>query len=431
MPLVTLRPGLAVLVSSIMLTPTSAADWPHWRGPDRDGTTSEPSGWADGRAWPSEKPIWTATVGRGASSPIVVGDRVYAFGWADGKDTVRGLDAATGREVWAVDYPTPQYGRHHVGDESFYRGPSGTPEYDPATKFLFTLGIDGDLHAWDTAKQGRNVWHVNLYDAYGAGQRPRLTRAGRRDYGYTSAPLVHGDWLLVEAGSARGTLVALNKTTGREVWRSKLTDEAGHTAGPVPITVAGVPCVAVLTLRNLAVIRLDADHEGETVAVHPFVVNFANGIASPAVKGEYVLITAAYNLNTMRKLKVTMTGIETVWDQKYPSKVCTPVIHGGHVYCVWQTVRCLDWETGEQKWFGGSFGDPGSCIVTGDGRLIVYGKDGKLALIETAQRSPGKSVVLTERDKLFRTFAWPHVALADGRLICKDRDGNVAVFATH
>ena len=107
------------------------------------------------------------------------------------------------------------------------------------------------------------MWAVNLYDAYGMKQRPRIGRSPIRDYGYTSSPLVHGDWVLVEAGSARGTLVALDKRTGKEAWASELADEAGHTAGPVPITVEGVSCVAVLTLRNLAVIRLDAGSEGE------------------------------------------------------------------------------------------------------------------------------------------------------------------------
>ena len=88
-----------------------------------------------------------------------------------------------------------------------------------------------------------------------------------------------------------------------------------------------------------------------------------------------------------------------MWQKPYPSKVCTPVIHGGHVYFAWQKVRCLDWETGEQKWEGGSFGDPGSCVVTADDRLIVYGGNGKLALVETAERSPTEYKELAVRDR--------------------------------
>jgi hypothetical protein len=108
--------------------------------------------------------------------------------------------------------------------------------------------------------------------------------------------------------------------------------------------------------------------------------------------------------------------------------VCTPVIHEGHVYFMWQKVRCLDWETGRQKWEGGSFGDPGSCILTVDDRLIVYGKNGKLALVETAKRSPSAYRELAVRDNLFNALAWPHAALAAGRLYCRDREGNLACF---
>jgi hypothetical protein len=207
-----------------------------------------------------------------------------------------------------------------------------------------------------------------------------------------------------------------------------LTDEAGHNAGPVPMTVAGVPCVALLTLRHLAVIRLDAGKEGKTVATFPWVTDFANNIASPAVRDNFVLVTSGYNRNAVCKVKVTLTGAEEVWRKRYHSKVCTPVIHGGHVYFSWQRVRCLDWETGEQRWEGGSFGDPGSCVVTADGRLIVYGKTGKLALVETAGRSPGAYKELAVRDGLFGSSAWPHVALAGGRVYCRDRDGNLACF---
>jgi outer membrane protein assembly factor BamB len=404
-----------------------AADWPHWRGPTRDGITDEPSGWSGGR-WLTDKPAWTADVGRGASSPLVVGNRLYALGRSAGHDVVRCLDARDGKEVWAARYRAPEYGRFHAGDEAFYAGPSSTPEYDPQTKLLYTLGVDGDLHCWDTTAGGKKVWGLNLYDAYRVGQRPRLTRAGLRDYGYTSSPLVHGDWLLVEAGSPRGTLVALDKRTGKEVWASELTDEAGHNSGPVPMTVEGVPCVALLTLRHLAVIRLDAGREGKTVATFPWVTDFANNIASPAVRDNFVLVTSGYNQNAICKVKVTLAGAEEVWRKRYHSKVCTPVIHGGHVYFAWQRVRCLDWETGEQRWEGGSFGDPGSCIITADDRLVVYGKSGKLALVETAKRSPSVYKELAVGDGLFGASAWPHVALAGGRVYCRDRDGNLACF---
>lgn len=405
----------------------AAGDWPHWRGPTRNDHTDEPSGWADGK-WLPEKPAWTAAVGVGASSPLVAGDRVFALGRSAGHDVLRCLDARTGTEVWAAKSRSPAYGRFHAGDEAFYSGPSSTPEYDPAARLLYTLGVDGDLRCRDAAAAGKEVWGLNLYDRYGAKQRPKIGRSPIRDYGYTSSPLVHGDWLLVEVGSPRGTLVAFDKKTGQEVWASELTDEAGHNAGPVPMTVEGVPCVAVLTLRQLAVIRLDAGKEGKTVATFPWETEFANNVASPAVHGDCVLVTSAYNLNAICKVRVTLGGAKELWRKRYPSKVCTPVIHGGHVYLAWQRVRCLDWETGELRWDGGAFSDAGSCVVTADDRLVVYGGSGKLALVETAKRSPKAYTELAVRDRVFAATAWPHVAVAGGRVFCRDRDGHLACF---
>jgi outer membrane protein assembly factor BamB len=394
----------------------------------RDGLSTEVSGYRDGR-WLPDKATWRANVGVGASSPLIVGDRVYVFGRSEGHDVLRCLNAEDGKEVWKVRYKGPEYGRFHNGDESFYNGPSSTPEYDPSTKLMYTLGIDGDLHCWDISAEGKKIWSLNLYDAYKVKQRPKLTRAPMRDYGYTSSPLVHGPWLLVEAGSSHGTLIAFDKKTGKEVWASELTDEAGHNAGPTPMMVEGVPCVALLTQRNLAVIRLDAGNEGKTVAKYEWVTDFANNVASVAVKDNFVLVTSAYNQGALCKLKVTLKGAEKVWQKPYPSKVCTPIIHDGHVYIAWHKVRCLDWETGELKWEGGTFSDPGSCILTSDDRLIVYGHNGKLALVETAKRSPKAYKELALRDQIFGTHAWPHVVFANKRVYCRDREGHLVCFA--
>jgi outer membrane protein assembly factor BamB len=420
------RGALALLVASV----ACAADWPHWRGPSRDGTTGEGSGFVPGSAWPAEKPRWSAQLGEGSSSPLVVGGTLFALGWADGKDTLRALNTKDGKELWAQSYKSPRYGRFHTGDEGLYGGPSATPEFDPATKLLYTLGTDGDLNCWDTSNAGKRAWGLNLYDEFKAERRPKLTKAPQRDYGYTCAPIVHKDWLLVEVGSTKtGSVVAFDKRTGKRAWVSELKDEAGHTGGMAPITIEGVPCVAVVTQRHLAALRLDAGKEGATVAKFEWVTDFANTIAGPAVSGDCALVTSAYNMNALCKVRFTLTEAKEVWRSKFPSKVCTPVIHEGSVYVAWQRVRCLDWDTGKLKWEGGAFGDPGSCAVTSDGRVIVYGLNGKLALIEGAARSPKEYTELALRDKLFRTHAWPHVTLSAGVLYLRDRDGNLIALA--
>ena len=156
-----------------------AADWPHWRGPSRSGITDEESGWTGG-PWLPEKPTWTADVGEGASSPLVVGDRVYTLGWESGKDVLRCLSAKNGTAVWSVNDKCPKYGRFHMGDEGLYSGPSSTPEYDLATNRIYTVSTDGDLNCWDAKAEGKKVWGRNLYDDYKAVRRPHLGRPERR-----------------------------------------------------------------------------------------------------------------------------------------------------------------------------------------------------------------------------------------------------------
>jgi outer membrane protein assembly factor BamB len=349
------------------------------------------------------------------------------------RDNVFCVDAASGKDVWKASYAAPAYGRHSDGDKSFYAGPCSTPEFDGETGYLYTLGIDGDLSCWNTRDGGR-VWGLNLYERYAAPMRPRVGRSGRRDYGYTSSPLVHGEMLIVEvgavdAGRSGGNLVGFDKRTGRQLWSAEAKDPAGHNGGPVPIRVEGVPCVAVLNHAGLLVVRLDAGREGRTVARHPWVTSFANNIASPTVEGDNVLITSGYNQQKICRLKITLAGATKVWESERFSKVCSPVVYNGHVYWAWQDLYCLDWQTGKLRWqHRGGFSDPGSCLVTGDGRLIVLGGTGRLLLAETADRAPREPKILAQRDGLFGHDVWPHVVLADGRLYCKDKQGNVKCF---
>lgn len=421
---------LAVVASMIVIETLPAADWPHWRGPARNDISSEQSGW-NGTDW-LDGVLWTASVGEGSSSPVVVDDRVYLTGWAQNRDTLFCLNAASGTELWRQSSVSPRYGRFAIGDQSLYSGACATPEYDPDSGLLFTLGTDGDLTAWNTKADGQQVWALNIYDRYQAQQRPEVAkrRKTRRDYGYVSSPLVSGNQLIVEVGGSNGNLVAFDKGTGRELWTSENRDEAGHTGGPVPMTVEGIPCVAVLTLRNLVVTRIDPAGVGRTVATWPWTTDFANNIATPAVFEDSVIITSAYNHMAMCRLRVTLQGADKVWENTMASGVCSPLIHGGHVYWAWRGVHCVDFATGKEIWSGGKIAAEGSCILTADDRLIVYGNKGDLLLAETATRSPQKYTQLASEGALDQTDAWPHVVLSNGRVFCRDRSGRLVCLAT-
>jgi len=420
-----LRPLLALALIGFLSPLSSAADWPHWRGPTRDDISTEPSGWQNDK-WNLTE-AWKANVGEGSTSPVVVDGKLYTFGWKADRDTLVCLDAKTGKPIWNQSNPAPKYGRHSTGDKGIYSGPSGTPEFDTETDLLYTLSIDGELRCCES-KAGKLVWRVNLYDKYKAPRRPKVGRRGLRDYGYTASPLVQGAQLIVEAGAATGNLVSFDKRTGKELWRSKATDPAGHTGSAVPITVDGIPCVGVLTISRLLVVRIEGKAAGTTLASYDWLTDFANNIPTPAVSGQSILVTSAYNRYAIARLDVTAQGVKKIWEHASASGVCSPVISKGKVYWAWRGVHCLDFTTGTEAWTGGKVGTQGSVIATADDKLIALSNRGDLLLVETAGKSPKRYSELASKKSLFKTDAWPHVVLANGHLYCKDRAGNLIAF---
>ena len=420
---------LVICFSVCQTMVTTAADWPHWRGDNRNDTVDEYSGW-NGTKWSLSKAVWSKNVGEGCSSPIVVDGKIYVMGWNNKRVTLTCLDANYGKQQWSQSFSSPQYGRYSIGDKGVYSGMTGSPEFDIETGYLYALSSDGDLYCWNTTQRGKPIWHFNLYEKYKVTQRPNVGRRKRmhRDYGYTSSPLLYKEQLIVEVGDDKGTLMAFDKRTGKCIWKSAAHEPAGHTGGPVFIDVDGLPCALTLAIRNLIVVRLDKGNAGKTVATFPWTTDFANNIATPTVFKNDVLITSAYNHYAMCKVRITRSGAKKVWEQKNPSGVCSPLVHEGNIYWAWRGIHCVDFKTGTEKWTGGKVGSVGSCVLTNDNRLLTWANRGDLILSETTKRSPGKYKELATQKRIFNADAWPHLVLANGKLYCKDRNGNMKCF---
>ena len=146
-----IRPFVLFLFCSLVC-PAFSGDWPHWRGPQRNGVSSE-ADWLD--TWPAEGPpiAWRAKVGLGFSSFVVAQGRAFTLGHADGQDTVWCFEAATGRVLWKYSYPA------ELGDKYFDGGTTGTPAIDGRN--VFVLSRWGDLFCF-AADTGNVVWSKNI-----------------------------------------------------------------------------------------------------------------------------------------------------------------------------------------------------------------------------------------------------------------------------
>jgi outer membrane protein assembly factor BamB len=205
-----------LFVVSCLTAAAQSADWPQWRGPNRDGVSRETNLL---KQWPTAGPplAWKAKgAGAGYSSLAVANGRIYTLGLRGEREFVVAFDAATGREVWA----TPHGTAYHDGRGD---GPRGTPTLDGER--LYALGGNGDLSALE-AKTGRVVWTMNVLKKFG-GENP--------NWGVSESPLVVGDRLLVTPGGAGASVVALDKRDGAVLWKSQ-SDHAGYSSG-IPVQI--------------------------------------------------------------------------------------------------------------------------------------------------------------------------------------------------
>ena len=183
-----------ILAASCLLTllgEVNAADWPQWRGPDRNGISKETGLLA---SWPAEGPkvLWKATsLGEGFSTPSVVGNLLLTMGNRDGQEYVLAVDVEqNGKIAWA----TPIGAVRSSG--SGYPGPRSTPTVDAGR--VYALGLNGDLVCVDL-KTGRGLWRQDLVATFG-GNVP--------NWGYSESVLIDGLWVVCTPGGSKATIAA-------------------------------------------------------------------------------------------------------------------------------------------------------------------------------------------------------------------------------
>ena len=196
-----------------------AADWPQWRGVERNGR------W-DGVRLPerfSEEVVtkrWRVPVGGGYSGIAVARGRVFTMDRQGETERVLCLEAETGKRHWAHTYEAS------YGDLDHDNGPRATPTV--LGDEVFTVGAMGHILALDAAS-GKVLWRVDTVEEY---------QAKLPIWGQAASALVDGDMLFVQVGARPdGTLVALDRASGKERWRA-LADRPGYSS-PIIVEVDG------------------------------------------------------------------------------------------------------------------------------------------------------------------------------------------------
>jgi outer membrane protein assembly factor BamB len=390
------------LLSDSAETPATRAslDWPQWRGADRN-TVSLETGLVD--RWPDGGPpvVWRTKVGAGFSSVTISGGKLYTS-WDEGKTQfLFCLDALTGKELWRRGLGAAF--THHYGN-----GPRSTPLVDGDV--VFTVGTEGRLVAVNK-DSGKVLWQHDLVKEYSA---------TLPSYGYSSSPLVVGDKLVAETGGKDATFMAFSKKTGEVVWTSE--NDLPAYSSPIDISVGGVDQVVFWSAHGLHSV---SEEDGKVLWRYSWET-FCPVTGDPLNTGTPIFVAPdrmyISSGSGAAMLRLSRAGgkfkVEEVWQSdQMRSDVNTSLLLGDYIYGFDRgTLKCLDAKTGEVKWKARGF-QRGSLIAA-DGKLIVLGEAGNLALVDA---SPD-GFVQKDSAKVLAGKNWTAPSLAAGKLYLRNHE---------
>jgi outer membrane protein assembly factor BamB len=405
-------PGVLCCATLLAMSVASASDWPQWRGPDRNGISDE-KGFR--KAWPKGGPdlLWKVSdIGRGYSTPAVVGDRVYVLG-SEGTENefVEALSARDGKKLWST-----RLGK--VGN------PKQNPNFPAARStptvegdVVYALGSDGDL-ACIQASSGKVQWQKNLRKEFGG--KPGT-------WAYSESPLVDGDTLVCTPGGSEATLVALNKKTGDVMWKCA-TPEGDEAAYSSAIIVEAAGKKQYVQLLQKGLVGVDAKtgqllwRYGKPVSV------YGANIPTPVSAGDTIYVGSAGTGGGAVKIASKDGKLEPeplYFGPKYPTAIGGAVKVGEYLYgCSGQTLECVEFATGKMKWEERSVA-PGSLCYA-DGLLFLHGEDGEVALVEASPDGYHEKGRFTPAEQPAKANgmekAWAYPVASNGRLYIRDHE---------
>ena len=424
--------SLVLLLFQPCWTAAQDAAWPHWMGPTRNNV------WSTGgiiEKFPEGGPkvLWKTKIGIGYAGPAVAQGKVIAMDFEsqsnvkianferrefDGVERICCFDEATGKQLWDHKYKV----RYTV---SYPSGPRCTPIIEGDR--VYTLGAEGNLICFKLS-DGSVVWSKALRDEYGA--KSAL-------WGYSAHPLIDGEHLITLAGGKGSHMVALNKNTGEEVWKSLSSTEQGYSP-PTLVEVAGKRQLIAFAPDQVS--SLDPT-TGKQIWTVPYESTSNSVIMSPLlIDGKYLYVAGYSNKSLLLEFSEDGTSVKTVWSTRGP-QVISPVnvqpfldSKNNILYGMDQggDLRAVQLPAGERLW---NTSEPVSKRRVGSGtaflvrvgesdRFVLFNENGELILADLTregyQEVDRAKVIEASNNAFGRKVVWSMPAFANGHVYLRN-----------
>ena len=377
-----------------------SADWPQWRGPNRDGTAAA---FAVPQTWPETLvQRWKADVGLGYATPLVVGDRIYVFSRRGENETMSALDAQTGKELWQTGYAAEFTMNNAAARHN--KGPKSTPVFTNGT--LLSIGMTGVVTAFDAAT-GKQLW-----------QKPGSLPVPL----YTShafSPLVdRGVAIFHLGGHDKGALTALDVATGAVKW-SWTGDGPGY-GSPIVAELGGVR--QVITITQAKVVGVDISN-GTLLWERPYVIPSTSNSNTPLLHGQTVIVSG--NGGPTVAFTVAKNGNQwtttNVWENPdIPLRLTNGVLVGDLLFGLTNRNAGqyfgVDAKSGKTLWLSPGRQAGNAAIEKAGDFLFSLEDDGDFVVARSSQTAFDQ----IRKYKVAEGDTWAEAALSGNRIFVKD-----------
>ena len=387
----------------VALTVTTNAQWPQWRGPNRDGVVPKASVPA---AWPEKlTPKWKQTVGEGYASPVVGDGRVYVHSRQDPEEIVTAFELTTGKPVWTQKYPSAFNKNKYATQVS--KGPFSTPLF--ANGRLYTLGSSAVLTAFD-ATSGKVLWKKDW---------SKEIDTSRLFTGTAMSPIITDGLLIVHVGDDdAGAFRAFDPASGAEKW--SLPGHGPGYASPIVATFGGTRQIVTMTDKNVVGVQIAS---GKELWKIPFPDEFNENIVTPVVVGDTLVVSGARKGTLgykIAKAGTTFTPTQVWQNAEATMYMSSPVVDGNHIYGYSNKRKgqlfCLDATTGKVTWTTEGRAGQNASLQSAGADLVVLTTEGELFVVK---RNPAKYEEV-RRYKVADGQTWAQPVLLGKEIIVRD-----------